>query len=119
MVASHIFWTCASARRHWDRLRERWRWIGDIPADYLNVWVLGLDLSGISHYAWDAVKQSFDSSENLSTALATALPSARALLRSAVSTILHFIRVERLRRMEDSSLSQEMHTTNATTIFRQ
>ena len=117
-LASHIFWTCSSARRHWEFLLDRWRWLGTFQEADLNVWVFGLDLPAIPPYAWDVIRQSMDPGANLSKAQAAIFPAARELWRFVVSTTLHAIWVERLRRMEDSSLSQEVHTASAKTSFR-
>ena len=84
----------------------------------LNVWVFGLDLPEITPNAWDVIKQSIDTGADLSKAQAAVFPAARELWRFVVSTTLQDIWLERLRRMEDSSLSQEVHTASAKTIFR-
>ena len=80
--------------------------------------MFGLDLPETPHNAWDVIQQSLDPGADLSKAQAAAFPAARELWRFVVSTTLHAIWVERLRRMEDSSLSQEVHTASAKTIFR-
>ena len=83
----------------------------------LNVWVFGLDLPEITPNAWDVIKKSMDTGADLSKAQAAVFPAARELWRFVVST-LQAIWLERLRCMEDSSLSQEVHTASAKTIFR-
>ena len=85
----------------------------------LNVWAFGLDLPEIQRNAWDVIKQSMDPGANLSKAQAAVFLAARELWRFVVSTTLQAIWIERLRRMEDSSLSQEVHTASAKIFFRQ
>ena len=46
-LAIHVFWTCPSARRHWEYLLDRVKWLGTFQEDDLHVWVFGLDLPGI------------------------------------------------------------------------
>ena len=59
-----------------------------------------------------------DPGAELSEAQAAAFPVARELWRFVVSMTLHAIWAERLRRMKDSSISQEEHTARAKTSFR-
>ena len=118
VLASHIFWTCPNARRHWEFLIDRWRWLGTFKEVDLHVWVFGLDLPGIPPNAWNVIKRSMNPGADLSSAQAAGFPAARELWCYVVSTTLHAIRVERLRHMEDSSLSQEVHTASTMNIFR-
>ena len=117
-TASHVFWTCPSARRHWTYILDRWRGLGSFTATDLNVWVFGLDLPDIPHAAWNAIKQSFHPGKDDTKAQAAVFPNSRELWRFVVSTTLHAIWVERLRRMDDSSLPQEVHTARFHTLFR-
>ena len=117
-MASHVFWTCPSARQHWEYLLDRWRWLGTFQKADLHIWVFGLDLPGTPHNAWAVIQQSLDPGADLLKAQAAAFPAARELWSFVVSTTLHAIWVERLRRMDDSSLSQEVHTASAKTVFR-
>ena len=80
--------------------------------------MFGLDLPETPHNAWAVIQQSIDPGADLLKAQAAAFPGARELWRFVVSTTLHAIWVERLRRMDDSSLSQEVHTASAKTVFR-
>ena len=80
--------------------------------------MFGLDLPEIPHNAWDVILQSMDPDADLSKAQAAAFPAAREVWRFVVSTTLHAIWVERLHRMEDSSLSQEVHTASTTDMGR-
>ena len=78
-----------------------------------------MDLPCIPRSAWVAVIQSFDSSADLSESQASVFPVSRELWPFAMSTTLHSIWVERLRRMDESSLTQEVRTPRARTIFLQ
>ena len=117
-LSRHIFWTCPSAGRHWEYLLDRWRWLGTFPEDDLHVWVFGLDLPGISPNAWVVVKHSLNTGTIVLKDHAAVFPAARELWRFVVSTTLHAIWVERPHRIEDPSLSQDVHTARAKTIFR-
>ena len=88
------------------------------PEGDLHVWVFGLDLPGIPANAWVFVKQSLHTGTDLFKSQSAVPPAARELWRFVVSTILHAIWVERLRRMEDPSLSQDVHPARSRTIFR-
>ncbi|UIZ26809.1 hypothetical protein KXD40_001485 [Peronospora effusa] len=112
-MASHISWNCPSARRHWDYLLERWRQLGDLKETDLHVWVFRMDLPSISTSAWYAIKNAIDFGANLFRAKDAVFPAARELWRFLVSTTLHSIWAERLRRLEDSLLSQEVHNARA------
>ena len=85
-MASHIFWTCPSARRHWAFLLDRWRRLGTFLEADLNVWVFGLDLPEITPNAWDVIKQSIDTGADLSKAQAAVFPAARELWRFVALT---------------------------------
>ena len=50
-MASHVFWNCPSAPRHWDYLLKRWRKLGDLTEADLHVWVFGMDLLSIPKFA--------------------------------------------------------------------
>ena len=91
VMASHIFWTCPSARRHWAFFLDRWGWLGTFLEADLNVWVFGLDLPEIPPNAWDVIKQSMDPGSSLSKAQAEVFPGARELWRFVVSTSLQAI----------------------------
>ena len=99
-LARHIFWTCPSARRHWEYLLDRWRWLGTFLEDDLHVWVFGLDLPGIPLNAWVVVKHFLNTGVDLLKAQAAVFHAARELWRFVVSATLHTIWVERLRCME-------------------
>ncbi|CAI5725704.1 unnamed protein product [Peronospora destructor] len=103
-MANHVLWTCPSARRHWEYLLDWWRMIGDLKDADLNVWVFGMDITGIPSAAWDAIKHAIEPSLALSRAKDAVFQAAREQWRFVVSTTLHAIWTERLRRMEDSSL---------------
>ena len=81
--------------------------------------MFGLDLPAIPPNAWVIVKQSMNTGDDLLKAQDEVFPAARELWRFVVSTTLHAIWVQRLRRIEDPSLSQDVHTARAKTIFRQ
>ena len=117
-LARHIFWTCPSARQHWEFLLDRWRWLGTFPEDDLHVWVFGLDLTEIPPNVWVVVKHSLNTGADLLKAQAAFFPAAQELWRFVVSTTYRAIWVERLRRMEYPSLSQDVHTARAKTIIR-
>ena len=117
-LARHIFWTCTSARRQWEYLLDRWRWLRTFLEDDLHVWVFGLDLPGIPPNACVVVKHSLNTGADLLKSQAAAFPAARDLWRFVVSTTYRAICVERLRLMEYPSLSQDVHTARAKTIIR-
>ena len=103
-MASHVFWNCPSARCHWNYLLERWRKLGDLTEADLHVWVFGMDLPSILHFAWDAIKHAIEPGVDLSRAKDAVFPEARKLWRFLVSTTLYSIWIERLRRLEDATL---------------
>ena len=76
-----------------------------------------MDLPGIPPNAWVVVKHSLNTGADLLKAQVAVFPAARELWCFVVSTTLHVIWVERLRRMEDPSLSQDVHTARAKTII--
>ena len=83
-----------------------------------NVWVLGLDLPEVPHKAWDAIKRTFTQGVEMTAAKDAVFPAVRELWRFAVSTTLHDIWLERLRRINDPSLTEETHIARAKTQFR-
>ncbi|CAI5715293.1 unnamed protein product [Peronospora destructor] len=66
-----------------------------------------MDLPGIPSAAWDAIKHAIEPRLVSSRAKDAVFPASRELWRFVLSTTLHAIWTERLRRMEDSSLPQE------------
>ena len=79
--------------------------------------MFGLDL-GDSANDWDVIKQSMMTGADLFKSQDAVSPADRELWRFVVSTTLHAIWVERPHRIEDPSLSQDVHTARAKTIFR-
>ena len=114
-MASHVFWNCPCARRHWNYLLERWRKLGDLTEADLHVWVFGMELPSIPKFAWDVIKNAIDPGVDLSRAKDAAFPATRELWRFLVSTTLYSIYIERLRRLEDATLAPEVHNARAKT----
>ena len=112
-AVQHVFWTCSSARRHWEHLLFKWRSLGGFNITDFNVWLFGLDLPEVPHKAWDAIKRTFARGVEMTAAKDAVFPAVRELWRSAVSTTLHAIWSERLRRMDDPSLTEETHIARA------
>ena len=86
----------------------------------MHVWVFGLDIPGNPPNAWDVIKQYLDPGADLSKYGDAVFPPLERCGFFVVPTTLYAIWIERLRRMQDLSLSQELHTTttSATTISR-
>ena len=80
--------------------------------------MFGLDLPGIPPNAWVVVKHSLNAGADLLKAQAAVFPAAQELWHFVVSTTLHAIYVECLYRIEDPSLSQDVHTARDKTSFR-
>ncbi|GAB9477600.1 reverse transcriptase, partial [Globisporangium polare] len=116
--ASHVFWTCPAAKRHWQHLLTAWSNIGAVDNDNSNIWVFGLGLPELPSGAWRAVQQTLTGTEVTPAAREALLPAANELWRYSVATVLHAIWTERLRRMEDPTLSETTHRALAQTGFR-
>ena len=99
-MASHVFWNCPSARRHWNYLLERWRKLGDLTEADLHVWLFGMDLPRIPKFAWDAIRHVIDPDVDLSRAKDAVSPATHELWCFLDSTTIHSIGIERLRRLE-------------------
>ena len=90
-MASHFFWNCPSARRHWNYILKRWRLLGDLKEADLHVWVFGMDLPSIPNSAWDAIKHAIDPGVDLSQVKDAVFPTTRELWRFSLfyDTIFH------------------------------
>ena len=82
------------------------------------MWVFVMDLSGLPNAFWDAIKTLFNPSEVPSSAKSVVFPADRELWRFAVSTTLHAIWIECLRRIKDPNLPNEAHNAKDRTHFR-
>ena len=69
-----------------------------------------MDHSGIAQLTWDITKKFIEPGDNISNAQNAVFPAARELWRLVLTTTLCVIRVESLRRMDDLSLLQEVHS---------
>uniref|UniRef100_M4BUP4 Uncharacterized protein n=1 Tax=Hyaloperonospora arabidopsidis (strain Emoy2) TaxID=559515 RepID=M4BUP4_HYAAE len=78
--------------------------------DRRNIWVFGMRLPGTPNLAWDAVQASLVAPKDISGLRAAIFPAANELWRFVVTSTLHGIWIERLRRMEFPSLPPEAHT---------
>ena len=46
--ASHVFWSCSGAQRHWEQLLfSLWRCLGSFEETDKHLWVFGMELPGI------------------------------------------------------------------------
>ena len=77
-----------------------------------------MNLWEIPRKAWHAIERPLDPGADSSRAEAAVFPADRELWRFVVSSNLNTTWVERLHRMFDSSLSQEVHTARSRTLFR-
>ena len=77
-----------------------------------------MGLPGTLNLAWDAVQDSLVAPKYRSGLRAAIFPAANELWRFVVTSILHGIWIERLRRMEFPSLPPEAHTASARTHLR-
>uniref|UniRef100_M4BQ96 Uncharacterized protein n=1 Tax=Hyaloperonospora arabidopsidis (strain Emoy2) TaxID=559515 RepID=M4BQ96_HYAAE len=116
--ASHVFWTCPGSQWHWNHLFSLWQCLGTIDMDRRNIWVFGMGLPGTPNLAWDAVQASLVAPKDISGLRAAIFPAANELWRFVVTSTLHGIWIERLRRMEFPSLPPEAHNASARTQLR-
>ena len=86
--------------------------------DRRNIWVFGMGLSGTPNLAWDAVQASLVAPKDISGLRAAIFPAANELWRFVVTSTLHGIWIESLRRMEFPSLPPEAHNASARTQLR-
>ena len=80
--------------------------------------MFGINLPGVPHKTWNYFKQSLGPGADLARAETAVFPKAREPWHFNVYTTLHAIWVERVCRMDDSPLSQEVHTAGARNLFR-
>ena len=115
---SHVFWSCTSAQRRWAHLRSLWRCLGAFDEADMHVWVFAMELPGQPSAAWTAVQRSLAISVDRYKAKSAVFHAANELWRFVVSSSLHAIWIERLNRMRDPTLPEEMHISRATSHLR-
>ena len=111
--SSHVFWSCPGAQRHWNHLFRCSSVSKNSDEAGLHLWVLEWSFLEHREQLGTRFRLFLGPIEDPSSAKDAIFPAGCELRRFVVASTLHAIWIERLRLTEDSTLSNDTHTTGA------